>query len=68
MFPVSSNARAERIRTLGGPEVLRFEGVPKPEPGTNEILLRVHAAGVNPVDWKMRQGLFCLHSLPSTGS
>jgi NADPH:quinone reductase-like Zn-dependent oxidoreductase len=39
---------------LGGPEVLVLEEVPRPEPGPTEVLVRVAAAGVNPVDWKVR--------------
>lgn len=41
---------------FGGPEVLRLEQVPRPEPLPTEVLVRVHAAGVNPVDWKTRAG------------
>lgn len=41
---------------FGGPEVLRLEEVAQPEPIPTEVLVRVHAAGVNPVDWKSRQG------------
>ena len=41
---------------FGGPEVLRVERVPRPAPLPTEVLVRVHAAGVNPVDWKTRQG------------
>jgi NADPH:quinone reductase-like Zn-dependent oxidoreductase len=41
---------------LGGPEVLVVEEVLRPEPGPTEVLVRVAAAGVNPVDWKVRQG------------
>ena len=41
---------------FGGPEVLRLAEVPRPEPLPTEVLVRVHAAGVNPVDWKTRQG------------
>ncbi|WP_037947786.1 NADP-dependent oxidoreductase [Streptomyces sp. PRh5] len=41
---------------LGGPEVLRVAEVARPEPLPTEVLVRVHAAGVNPVDWKTRQG------------
>nr|BFF24412.1 NADP-dependent oxidoreductase [Glycomyces mayteni] len=40
---------------LGGPEVLRLAEVERPEPGPTEILVRVHAAGVNPTDWKSRE-------------
>ncbi|MET7280487.1 NADP-dependent oxidoreductase [Kribbella sp. NPDC005582] len=38
----------------GGPEVLQFQEVPRPAPGRTEIRVRVHAAGVNPADWKTR--------------
>ncbi|MFI9722904.1 NADP-dependent oxidoreductase [Streptomyces sp. NPDC052396] len=41
---------------FGGPEVLRVRQVPRPEPLPTEVLVRVHAAGVNPVDWKTRAG------------
>jgi NADPH:quinone reductase-like Zn-dependent oxidoreductase len=42
------------IDRAGGPEELHIASVPRPEPGLTEILVRVHAAGVNPVDWKVR--------------
>ncbi|MFJ9843400.1 NADP-dependent oxidoreductase [Kitasatospora sp. NPDC101155] len=41
---------------FGGPEVLRVERVPRPVPLPTEVLVRVHAAGINPVDWKTRGG------------
>jgi NADPH:quinone reductase-like Zn-dependent oxidoreductase len=46
--------RAITIQQAGGPEVLTVTEVPRPEPGPVEILVRVHAAGVNPTDWKAR--------------
>jgi NADPH:quinone reductase-like Zn-dependent oxidoreductase len=46
--------RAVGQDTLGGPEVLKIVEVERPEPGPVEILVRVHAAGVNPTDWKSR--------------
>lgn len=46
--------RAIRQQTLGGPEVLELVDVPRPEPAPTEVLVRVAAAGVNPVDWKTR--------------
>lgn len=47
--------RAYTQTELGGPEVLRIERVPRPTPGPAQVLVRVHAAGVNPTDWKHRQ-------------
>lgn len=52
------------IHSFGGPDVLRFEDRPIPEPKDNEVLVRVHAAGVNPVDWKIRQGALGQMPLP----
>jgi NADPH:quinone reductase-like Zn-dependent oxidoreductase len=46
--------RAISQDVLGGPEVLKEVQVPRPEPRTNEVLVRVRAAGVNPTDWKHR--------------
>jgi len=48
--------KAVRIHEYGGPEVLRYEEAPRPQAGSGEVLIRVHAAGVNPVDWKVRAG------------
>ncbi|MCL5966961.1 MAG: NADP-dependent oxidoreductase [Deltaproteobacteria bacterium] len=59
--------KSVRIHTYGGPEVLVYEDAPRPTPGTGEVLIRVHAAGVNPVDWKVREGYvkqWITHSLP----
>jgi NADPH:quinone reductase-like Zn-dependent oxidoreductase len=48
--------RAVTISEFGGPEVLTVEEVARPEPLPTEVRVRVHAAGVNPVDWKTREG------------
>jgi NADPH:quinone reductase-like Zn-dependent oxidoreductase len=50
--------KAIRVHQYGGPEVLKFEEAPRPEPGPGEVLVRVRAAGVNPVDWKVREGRY----------
>ena len=42
--------RAILVREFGGPEVLRLEDVPDPKPGPADVLVRIRAAGVNPVD------------------
>lgn len=51
---MTKTMRAIVVREAGGPEVLTEVEVPRPEPGPVEILVRVHAAGVNPTDWKAR--------------
>jgi NADPH:quinone reductase-like Zn-dependent oxidoreductase len=48
--------KAVRIHEFGGPETLRVEDLPIPEPGRGEIRIRVMAASVNPVDYKIRNG------------
>jgi NADPH:quinone reductase-like Zn-dependent oxidoreductase len=48
--------KAIRIHAFGGPEVLQLEDVARPVPAADEILIKVYASGVNPVDWGVRQG------------
>jgi NADPH:quinone reductase-like Zn-dependent oxidoreductase len=48
--------KAVCIYSYGGPEVLVYEDAPRPHPDAGEVLVRVHAAGINPVDWKIREG------------
>jgi NADPH:quinone reductase-like Zn-dependent oxidoreductase len=50
--------KAVIIREYGGPEVLKLEDVPRPEPKENEVLVRVIAAGVNPIDAIIREGTY----------
>ena len=58
--------RAVRLSQHGGPEVLSVEDVDRPEPGPNELLLEVAAAGVNPVDTYFRDGSYPPVDLPFT--
>lgn len=50
--------KAMVIHEFGGPGVMKYEDAPKPEPKDDEILVRVMAAGINPVDSYVRQGMF----------
>lgn len=56
------NMHVIRIHKFGGPEVLKDEVLPVPRPGDDEILVRVKAASVNPVDYKTREGRFARQS------
>ncbi|HXA77367.1 MAG TPA: NADP-dependent oxidoreductase [Candidatus Acidoferrales bacterium] len=48
--------KAVRVHEYGGPEVLKYEDAPRPQAGPGEVLIKVHASSVNPVDWKVRAG------------
>lgn len=48
--------RAVQIEGFGGPEVVKLGDAPRPQAGPGQVLVRVAAAGVNPVDWKIRDG------------
>ena len=58
--------KAMQIKRFGDTEVLELVEIPKPEPKSDEVLIRIEAAGVNPIDWKTRQGngFFQNDSLP----
>jgi NADPH:quinone reductase-like Zn-dependent oxidoreductase len=58
MAEASGTMRGVRIHQFGGPEVLQLETLPIPRPGPGQLLLKVGAASVNPVDYKIRQGEF----------
>ena len=48
--------KAVQIHEYGGPDVLKYEDVPRPKPKSGEILVRIYAASVNPIDLMMRNG------------
>src|SRR5690349_1286355 len=50
--------QAIRVHQYGGPEELRLETVPRPEPREGEVLIHVYATGVLPLEWKIRSGAF----------
>jgi NADPH:quinone reductase-like Zn-dependent oxidoreductase len=61
--------KAVRVHAYGGLDALRYEDAPRPRPGPGEVLIRVHAAGVNPVDAIIREGKLrerLNHALPVT--
>lgn len=53
---MSEVMRVVRQEALGPPEVLEVVHQPRPDPGPNEVLVKVHAASLNPTDWKHRAG------------
>src|SRR3954447_24252436 len=64
---MTTTMKAMLIRQVGPPELLHMEEVARPTPGKGEVLVCVHAAGANPLDWKLRAGVFALEpdfSLP----
>lgn len=52
--------KAIRVMEYGGPDVLRLVDVPEPAPGTGQVLVRLRAAGVNPVETYMRTGTYAI--------
>ncbi len=59
--------KAILVREFGGPEVLKLEEVPTPKPPAGQVLVRIHAAGVNPYDTYMRAGSYAVKpQLPYT--
>ncbi|HYJ80852.1 MAG TPA: zinc-binding dehydrogenase [Longimicrobiaceae bacterium] len=64
---MSETMRAAIFHAFGGPEVVRIEEVPRPEPGPGEVLLRVAAAAMNHLDLWVRRGLPIETSMPHVG-
>lgn len=58
--------RAIRVSAHGGPEVLKLEELPKPTPGPDQVLVKIHVIGVNPVDTYIRSGVYTTKTLPYT--
>jgi NADPH2:quinone reductase len=59
--------KAILVRQFGGPEVLKLEDLPTPKPAAGQVLVRIHAAGVNPYDTYMRAGTYAVKpALPYT--
>jgi NADPH2:quinone reductase len=58
--------KAIRVHQFGGPEVLRWEEVPDPKPGRSQVLIRIRAVGVNPVETYLRSGANPKLPLPYT--
>jgi NADPH:quinone reductase len=58
--PEGNEMKAILVREFGGPEVLKLEEVPTPKPAPGQVLVKVHAAGVNPYDTYMRSGTYAI--------
>ena len=61
---MTTTMRAISQDEFGGPDVLREVAIERPVPGPSEVLVRVHAAGMSPTDWKHRQGPGMIGPLP----
>jgi NADPH2:quinone reductase len=62
---MSETMKAVRLHAFGGLDVLRYEDAPRPTLAAGEVLVRVHAVGLNPPDWYLRDGY---RSLPPSGN
>src|SRR4029077_20520831 len=65
----TATMRAARIHSYGDPTGVKIVQAPRPEPGPGQVLIRVKAAGVNPLDWMVAEGKArprLAHRLPLT--
>jgi len=58
--------KAIRVHEFGGPEALRLEEIADPQPGPGQVLVKVEAVGINPVDTYIRSGSYGKRPLPYT--
>jgi NADPH2:quinone reductase len=58
--------RAIQVQQFGGPEVLQLKDLPDPQPGPQQVVVRIHAIGVNPVDTYIRSGIYGERPMPYT--
>jgi len=58
--------KAIRVHEFGPPEVMKLEEVPDPRPGPGQVLVRIHAVGVNPVETYIRSGIYPKPPTPYT--
>jgi NADPH:quinone reductase-like Zn-dependent oxidoreductase len=64
---MNKTQQAVRIHSYGGKEVLSYESAPIPTINSDDVLVKIHATSINPVDWKIREGYlqsFVPHKLP----
>ena len=55
-----------RVHQFGGPDVLKLEQLPDPQPGPEQVLVKIHSIGINPVDTYIRAGKYGLKHFPYT--
>ena len=58
--------KAIRIHSFGEPEVMQIEEIPDPQPGPGQVVVRVHAVGINPVETYIRSGIYPKPPTPFT--
>src|ERR1700745_2158008 len=57
--------RAFVLTRYGGPDAMKLRDVPRPSPGPGEVLIHIYAAGLNPIDFKLRRGMLrVIHRYP----